>query len=269
MIRKFTMLESNQSELKLDSQQKKFLIINPEGLLDAIVSSRVLQEDDLVLRRLEEGIFSVLKDGKHIVEQLNKLTSEHGYSIVLYSNRTEQQIVYNLRELEEACKIEDLKEFPKITAMMVKDRGVYPKVRESELKVADRPHGISVADYSSQSQQETDILYVCSKLFQFSKLDQNSYVIFDRRSSFVKKAQEEGWNAWDASLISLRIILYDLCQRAGGLKDLSQKPQTEEPIAREEKKGFPINSKSETQSATADSTASSPRSYGKRMGIFR
>ncbi len=103
LFRKFKMFESKQNQPKLNSGQNRYLMTNPAGLLDAIVTSRVVMEDDLVLRQLEEGIFSILKNGKQIVKYLDKLITEHGCALILYSNRKEHQIIHTLGELGEAC----------------------------------------------------------------------------------------------------------------------------------------------------------------------
>ena len=84
------MLESNETQSKLDSSLNKYLLINSE-LLDPIITSRVSVKDDLVLQQIEQENSSVLQDGKQITESLGKLATEQGYFIVLYSNRKEWQ----------------------------------------------------------------------------------------------------------------------------------------------------------------------------------
>ena len=118
------MSENTKTQTQLNLSQNRYLIIN-SAMLDPIIAHQVQAEDDLVLRQLEEGIFSIVKDGKQIVKYLNKLTNEHGYSIVLYSNLKEHQIT--LEEFNNACKRKELKEFPKIAAMVVKDRKTFKR----------------------------------------------------------------------------------------------------------------------------------------------
>ena len=84
------MLASNETQSKLDSSLNKYLLINSE-LLDPIITSRVSVKDDLVLRQIEQENSSILQDGKQITESLGKFATEHGYFIVLYSNRKEWQ----------------------------------------------------------------------------------------------------------------------------------------------------------------------------------
>ena len=228
------MAESQQKHTKFDSNQKKYLILNPTGVLDAIVTSRIRTEDDLVLRQCEEGVFSILKDGKRIAEHLNRLTTEYGYSMVLYSNRREQQIFRAFRELDEALKQISMKGLPKTTAMIVKDREVYPQVRANDLRVAENClQETLIAGYGLQSPQETEILDGCAKLLHFSKLDHNSYVVLDVRPAFVEKANQEGWNAWDATSTSLQKIFSIFSQNTHATKSPNRQKHTKEHLEEE------------------------------------
>ena len=181
-------------------------------------------KDDLVLRQLEEGIFSVLKDGKQIAEYLRKLTDEHNYSIVLYSNRKEHHIIHTLLEFDEACKREGLKSFPKIAALVVKDRESYSQVKPSKLKVVEsRSYEILIAGYGIQPQQETEILNGISKLVILTEFDQRSCFVIDNRLSFIKKASQEGWRVYDGSLTSLKGFLWELCQQTHSLSIIQER----------------------------------------------
>ena len=205
------MLKNRKSQGKPDSNLTKYLIIN-SIVLDPITSSRVCVEDDLVLRQHEEGIFSVLKEGKLIAQYLDRLTNDQGYSIILFSNRKERQILHTLAQFDEACKREGLKSFPKIAAIVVKDRESYPQVKASKLKVAEaRSHGILIAGYGLQPQQEIEILNGISKLPILDKFDQNSCLVFDNRPSFIKKAREERWRVNDICSTPLKETLWELC----------------------------------------------------------
>ena len=127
----------------------KYFMTNPTGILDSAVATQVIKQTNLVVRQLEEEIFIILKDGKHMIQNLHKLTKEHGYSIVLYCNRREYQIIHALREFEEACKQDDHIAFPKICVMAVKDHKKYANIRANDLKTAEgRPDEILVAKVS-------------------------------------------------------------------------------------------------------------------------
>ena len=117
------MIKSSKNHQPLYQKLSKYLIITPEGILDETVSSRVSKEDDLVIRQLDEGIYSILKEGKLIVDSLNKLASDYGYVIVLNSNRKEHQILQALTKLAESCKKEGLvmQRHPIIAGIVVRD----------------------------------------------------------------------------------------------------------------------------------------------------
>ena len=60
-------------------QSTKSLIFNPAGLPDAIVTHyRVNAEKDIMLRQLDERVFSVFKGEKFILEYLKKIIIEFG-----------------------------------------------------------------------------------------------------------------------------------------------------------------------------------------------
>ena len=213
------MFESYRTQTKADSSLNKYLIIN-SVLLDPDTTSRPWVDNDLILKQIEKGIFSVLKDAMRIINCLLKLTLEHGYSLVLYSNRKEHLTIQTLEELERACRLAYLKSFPKISAIVVKDRAAYPQVKASELKVAENcSHERLVAGYSLQPQQETEILEGISKLINLNDSARNSCIVVDSRPCFVKKAKQEGWNTRDAGSDSLGQILWDLWQEAAKEKE--------------------------------------------------
>lgn len=108
------MIAKNQNQpLALESGHRRYLIINPEEVLDPVVTPRKLEKDDLLIELLEPCIFSVLKDGKRIAEFLEKLTTEQRYSIILNTNRKEYQIIHAFKSLDKACKRVGFKEFLK------------------------------------------------------------------------------------------------------------------------------------------------------------
>mgnify|MGYP000911157574 CR=1 FL=1 len=236
------MLESNKTQTKLDSTPNKHLIIN-SAVLNPISTARVSVKDDLVLRQVEEGVFSVLKDGKQSIEYLGKLTSHHGYSIVLYSSCKQHQINMILAELDEVCMREGLKGFPKISLLVVKDREFYPQVKASELKVAENcSQERRVAGYSLQSQEESEILTGISKLINLSKSAQSSCIVLDNRPSFIKKARQEGWNVCDAGLISLKKVSMNLSDSEGFFEE----PGAEGPGTTSEMLRDPTESKNKS-----------------------
>ena len=96
------MLNTNQSEADTNAKLKRFLIINLSVVFDNVLTSRVNTEADLVLRQVDEGVYSILRDGKAVIQSLSALLDEHGYSLVLYSNYRGHPVNNTLKKYNEA-----------------------------------------------------------------------------------------------------------------------------------------------------------------------
>ena len=202
------MTESASSRLKLDPMDNKYIFLNPAGVFEPTLATKMEEDDDLLLKQHEEGIFSILNGGKQIIKYLDKLTNNHGISLVLYSDWKERRLIHTLEGIVNACKRERLEGFPRITAMIVRD-GAYLQVRTRDSRISESRSNELLKASRFQSHNEPEILTTFSKIFQFSKFDYDSLLVLDNRDSFVSKLKQEGWNACDVSKISLRDILLD------------------------------------------------------------
>ena len=187
---------------------KSCIIINQDKVLDPIITSRAPTQDDLVVQQVDEGISYVLQDGKLFVNYLDKLINDHGYSLVFYSNRKENQLLHILNLLNQACQREGFKEFPKATAIFVKEPHIYRGVRASDpVVILDRPHNVLIAGYGSQFGEEIDILDGFSKVFHISNGEHKNHTIIDKNPVLAESAAKKAWNAYDTSSTSLKEIL--------------------------------------------------------------
>ena len=111
----------------MESVNSKYLFFCHEGVLGGSLTDQIPGPDDLLLYKIDEGLCQILKDGVHIVKVLHMLVSKYGYQLAFHSKGKEAEQLDLLTALSVACLKKRL-EFPKVSAMAVKDSGLFRKI---------------------------------------------------------------------------------------------------------------------------------------------
>lgn len=113
-----------ENDLKKGLYTPKYLMLDHGGVLDGIVTEEKPGDDDLLLSQIDEGLYQILKNGVKIVKQLNLLVKDYGYELVFHSKNKEKDQLCLLEQLKKACT-EKFLEWPKVTAMAVRDQEIF------------------------------------------------------------------------------------------------------------------------------------------------
>ena len=195
---------------------KKYFIIDPQQVFAGEIVTHVIHPDDIVLKEIDHGISIVLKQGLQIIRYLKNLTEEHDYELVFNSQLAEEEQMNLLSCLNTACKLKSHEEFPKVTAMTVKDNIAYKNVDiKNPMIITNKDHGIWIAGYSLDSYGDdaaAELLDALSKLLEIKEFERQNSLVMVNNPAIAKITEKKGWRTLGRSFLPLKDILKDVLE---------------------------------------------------------
>ena len=195
---------------------RKYFIIDPQHVLAGEVMTHASHPDDIVLTEIDTGIRIVLKQGLQIIRYLKNLTEEHDFELAFNSRLTEVEQFELLNCLDQACRNQGLIEFPKVTAMTVKDTRVFKNVDiKTSVIIKNRDHGIWITGYDLDSYGDDcadERLNALSELLEIKELERQKSIVISNKSSIAKINEKKGWRTYSSSSLSIKDILKEVLE---------------------------------------------------------
>jgi hypothetical protein len=179
----------------------KYLMLDQGGVLDGTITNQV-NDNDLLLNKIDGIGFQVLQHGVEIVKQLNELVNNHNYQIVLHSKNLEIGQLELLQKLNIACNAKGIV-FPRVTAMVVRSSEYRGITANAPLLIKNRPHGILMACYEQELDGKACVRLALSRLLNISAAARAQHIVLDDGPSVILAANQEGWQAYEIGNIDL------------------------------------------------------------------
>lgn len=195
-------------------KRKQYLILDPrQALAGEITAQSVQSSEALMIKKIEEGIHLVLKDGIRIVKLLQRLNEEHQYELVFHTQLTENEQVELLDSLNQACLERELGEFPRIAAMTVRDNITYDEIDISNpIIIKNREHGTLIAGYGLSSYDNIESLDILDKLLEIADSEKQKCIYISNSPLQARLAKRKGWKVYGSSSISISDTLKNILE---------------------------------------------------------
>jgi len=209
-------IKFSKLETMINFKSRKYLIIDSKQALAGELVTQAIHPGDLVITELDDGISLVLKQGVQIIKYLKTLTDGHEYELVFNSQLTEDEQLDLLNCLGQACRNQGLMEFPKVTAMTVRDNVALKDVDLNQSTIIrNKGHGAWIAGYGLDLYGGGDaalLFEAVSKLLEIKESEQQQSIVINYAPSIVKIAREKGWRTYGSSSLSVNDTFKDLLE---------------------------------------------------------